>query len=95
MPFLTVTVIHMDLNITGYIYASGGTSSASGGGGGLISIVYSSGYVIGEQTSYGGSGAIENGAAGITYIKNGEFIKKVRCKDFMIDICLDMVWRKT
>ena len=41
--------------------------------------MYSSGYVIGEQTAYGGSGAIEHGAAGVTYIKNGEFIKKVRC----------------
>ena len=76
---MTVPVIHMFLNVTGYIYTNGGaSSSASGGGGGLISIVYSSGYVIGEQIAYGGSGAIEHGAAGVTYIKNGEFVKKVR-----------------
>ena len=61
----------------GYIHANGGSSSKGGGGGGLIGISYSSGYVTGELTAYGGSGNVENGAAGITYIKAGLSTKKV------------------
>ena len=64
--------------ITGYIHADGGASSAqSGGGGGLIALVYSSGYMTGEVTSYGGSGVVEHGAAGVTYIKAGLTTKTV------------------
>ena len=64
--------------VTGYIHADGGSSTkGGGGGGGLIAISYTSGYVTGEITAYGGSGRHEYGAAGVTYIKNGVITRKV------------------
>ena len=61
----------------GYIHTNGGSSTKAGGGGGLIGIVYTQGYVAAEMTAYGGSGGLDNAAAGVIYIKNSEFIKKV------------------
>ena len=65
-------------NVVGYVHVNGGRSTyKSGGGGGLIGISYTNGYVTGEITAYGGSGVVENGAAGVTYIKAGLTTKKV------------------
>ena len=73
--------------IAGYIHVNGGGSSAkSGGGGGLIGISYTNGYVTGEVTAYGGSGVVENGAAGVTYIKAGLTTKKVSMILFVYDV---------
>ena len=67
----------MGLFASGYIHADGGSSTKGGGGGGLIAVSHTSGYVTAELTAYGGSGGLDNGAAGVTYIKNGETTKKV------------------
>ena len=74
------------LYIAGYIHTHGGSSSSkSGGGGGLIGISYNSGYVTGDLSSYGGSGPVENGAAGPSYVKMGQLTRKVsRC----VPICI-------
>ena len=55
----------------GAINVNGGDGkNGGGGGGGLISLVYVSGNIYGELTSYGGAGhgGGEDGGAGVVYL---------------------------